>query len=418
MHGSSRLANLTPFIDENGVMRVGGRLGRSPLPFDAKHPPILTENPLTTVIINHFHEVFLHASVERTFGQLRACFWILKGRRLIGMVINNCTRCKLLRSEPQVPPMAPLPPDRVTPSHPFWVSLVDFFGPLFVSVGRRTEKRYGILTCCATTRSIHLDYTHSMSSDSYILAHRRFVSERGKPSVIYTDNGTNLVGAEREMREALDKWNETKVMQQMADEGIEWHFSPPYASHFGGSWESLVKSCKIALKTVLQNQRVSDEVLMTIFKETAGILNSRPLTHLSVDPDDPEPLTPNHFLLGRASPHIPAGVFDPSEKLSRKEWIKSQVYMDQVWARWMREWLPNLIESRKWLADRANLQVGDIVLVADKKTPRGEFPRGRVVEVMPGPDGVVRVVRVKTQTGVYTRAVAKLCLIIAKKKEE
>jgi len=374
VNGCSRLANLTPFLDENGVMRVGGRLGRSPLPFDTKHPVILGEHSLTAAIINHCHHVFFHGSVERTFGQLRSTYWILRGRRIIGKVLNDCTRCKLLRSQPQAPMMAPLPPDRVTRHYPFGISMVDFFGPLYVAVGRRTEKRFGVLTCCGTTRSIDLDYTHSMSADSYILAHRRFVAVRGKPKVLYTDNGKNLVGAEREIREALEGWNETKIAGSMANEGIEWHFSPPYASHFGGVWESLVKFCKNAIKTVLQAQRVTDEVLMTVFKEVAGILNSRPLTHLSIDPEDDEPLTPNHFLLGRASPHQPPGDFDSSEKLSKKDWEKAQVYVEQIWARWMKEWIPNLIERRKWLADRANPRVGDIVLAPTRRHHGGSFP--------------------------------------------
>ena len=213
------------------------------------------------------------------------------------------------------------------------------------------------------------------------------------------------------MADALAAVDEKKMETFMADEGITWHYSPPYDPHFNGAHESLVKSCKNAIRIVLGNDRVTDEVLMTVFKEVAAILNSRPLTHLSVDPDDPEPLTPNHFIHGRPLPSYAPGEFDPSDKISKKKWRAAQVYVDQNWSRWMSEWVPSLIERRKWLKGHENLKENDIVLVADPRTPRGQFPLGRVVKVMPGPDGIVRVAEVKTRTGIYTRGISKLCLI-------
>ena len=188
--GSFRLANLTPFIDKDGIMQVGGRLDRGPLPYDTKHPVILGVHSLTNTIVRSFHDC--HSSTERTFGLLRSYFWILKGRKTVGTVVKACNKCKLRTAQPKVPFIAPLPPNRLTRHHPFVINMVDFFGPSYVAVGRRTEKRWGVINCCAVTRAIDLDYTHSMTADSYILSHRRFVAARGKPKEIYADNGSNL----------------------------------------------------------------------------------------------------------------------------------------------------------------------------------------------------------------------------------
>ena len=204
----------------------------------------------------------------------------------------------------------------------------------------------------------------------------------------------------------------------MANDAITWHFNPPSAPWFGGVWESLVKSCKSAMRKVLGKQTVTDEVLLTVFKEVAALLNARPLTHLSVDPEDPEPLTPNHFLTGRAQPSLAPGHFDPTEVLSRRRWRAAQALVDQIWRRWMHEYLPMLIERRKWLKGSLPLKEGDIVLVADPNTPRGIWPLARIVSAHPGKDGIVRVVTIRTRTGTYIRPVGRLCLLEAHKSRD
>jgi len=314
--------------------------------------------------------------------------------------------------------MAPLPPERITPQFPFLNVGIDFLGPFYTTVGRRTEKRYGMLVTDLVKRSCHLEMTHSMTSDSFILGFRRFCADRGKPGVAWTDNGTNLTAGEHEMREALDQWNVDKITKDMANDGITWHFNPPSAPWFGGVWESLVKSCKSAMRRVLGNRSVTDEILTTVFKEVAALLNGRPLTHLSVDPRDPEPLTPNHFLTGRAQPSLAPGHFDPKEVLSRRKWRAAQAIVDQIWRRWMAEYLPMLIERRKWLKGSLPLKEGDIVLIAEPNTPRGIWPLARIVSAHPGNDGVVRVVTLKTRTGTYVRPVGKLCLLEAHKARD
>ena len=155
------------------------------------------------------------------------------------------------------------------------------------------------------TRAVHLEVAQSLETDSFIMAPRRMMARRGKPRNIYSDNGTNFVGAERELKECLDRMEQTKISDTLSQDGIQWFFNPPSAPHFGGVWERLVKSAKKALKITLNGQLVNDETLLTFMAETESLLNSRPLTHVSVDPQDFEAITPNHFLIGRNSPNVP-----------------------------------------------------------------------------------------------------------------
>jgi len=164
------------------------------------------------------------------------------------------------------------------------------------------------------------------------MAWRRFVALRGSPKDVWSDNGTNLTACEKELKEGLQRIiSEGKMVREMADRGVNWNFSPPSDPHFGGSWESLVKSAKAALKVVLGCITVKEEVLRTVLAEVTAILNAHPLTHLSVDPEDESPLTPNHFLLGRAHPHIPPDCFDEEGPLSHKRWRQAQELVASGW---------------------------------------------------------------------------------------
>ena len=160
----------------------------------------------------------------------------------------------------------------------------------------------------------------------------------------------------------------------MTERGTKFFFSPPGGPWFGGPWERLIGSCKTALKTVLGNQTVTDYVLDTVFAEVAALMNGHPLTHVSVDPEDLEPLTPNHFLLLRPQPHLPPSPAEKNREPSKKAWRHAQALIDQFWARWMQEYVPNLVEQRKWLTHRRNVRKNDIVLVIEPNTPRGIWP--------------------------------------------
>ncbi|XP_043217554.1 uncharacterized protein LOC122379409 [Amphibalanus amphitrite] len=284
-------------------------------------------------------------------------------------------------------------------------------GPMLVKTGGRHEKRYGLLVTCLATRAVHLELCHSLSTDSFLMAFRRFVSRRGRPKEVFSDNGTNLRAGEREMRRQIQAWNVHAISDRLAQDGIKWHFNPPGACHMGGAWERLISSVKRALRAVLSQLTVTDEALQTVLTEVEAVVNGRPLTHVSTEVDDLEAITPNHLLLGRRVTCLPPGVFDNGESASRRIWRQTQTLTDQFWARWLKEYVPSLTCRRKWTRDMRNLAPGDLVLIAEDNVPRGQWPLGRVIEVMPGPDGRVRSARLRARGGTVHRPATKICLL-------
>ena len=281
---------------------------------------------------------------QRLLSELRQFFWILRGRYTIKRVINRCFICRKKSAKPVPPIMSALPSQRLKVFEPpFFSTGIDYFGRLTVKIYRKTEKRWGCIFSCLTTRALHLELSNSLDTSSFPMSFRRFVSRRGTPKVCFSANGTNLVSGESEMRKCIDNWNKEKIAGAMAQRNVEWHFSPPSAPHFGGVWESLIKSAKSALKTVFKNRTVDDEILRTVLVEVESLLNGRPLTHISVDPDEPEALTPNYFLLGRAASNIPPDILLPSDFISRKRWRNAQVIVDHFWNRWLKEYVPSLM---------------------------------------------------------------------------
>jgi transposase InsO family protein len=308
--------------------------------------------------------------------------------------------------------MGQLPDFRLERSvRPFAVTGVDYFGPMEVKIGRRREKRYGALFTCMNTRAVHLELAESLDTDAAIMAIRRFVARRGCPSKMLSDNGTNFHGADNEMKKAIKELDTEKMQAEFAAKGMEWQFNPPSAPHMGGCWERLVQSVKKALKATLKEMVPKEAVLQTLLVEAENIVNSRPLTHVSVDPDDPESLTPNHFLIGSSSGNAAPGKFVEMDLCLRKQWRIAQRLVDRFWKRWVQEYLPTLTRRTKWFRRTAPVKIGDLVFIADGNLPRNQWPRGLVVGTSPDKEGQVRVAEVKTQFGMLTRPVVKLCVL-------
>ncbi|XP_038076006.1 uncharacterized protein LOC119744087 [Patiria miniata] len=406
------LHKLNPVLMD-GILRVGGRLRNAPIDQDMKHPIILPSNhKVTELIIIHHHLLVGHSGVGMTWSSLREKFWVVRGGATVRRVIGNCFECKKRNAPLRQQFMGDLPAARVTPDNPPFTSVgVDYFGPVYVKQGRIHINRYGCIFTCLSMRAVHLEVAHSLDTNAFINALRRFIARRGKPQIIMSDNGTNFVGGERELRESLDDLNQRRVGDFLLQQGIRWQFNPPTASHMGGVWERMIRSVRKILRCLLKEQVVSDEVLLTLMAEVEAILNARPLTPLSFDPGDDEPLTPNHLLLLRANPSLPPGLFQKEDVYSRRRWRQAQFLADQFWNRWLREYLPVLQLRQKWTQRVQNLQVGDLVLVADDRVSRGHWPLGRVSQTYPDHEGNVRQVEVKTGTGYFRRPITKLCLV-------
>ena len=404
---------LSLFKDDEGIIRVEGRLKNAPAEICRQPIALSPGSEVTRLIVTDLHERCMHAGLNHTLNQVRKKFWMPKARASVKKLIWRCAFCRNRRAVPTNPKMADLPGERFDASRPFSSVGLDFLGPILVRKFRKTEKRYILLVTCLATRAIHLEVANSLDTDAFLMALRRFIARRGRPAVIWSDNGKNLVGGERELREAIASWNQERISDTLSQQNIRWKFNPPTASHMGGSWERLVASVKKALQSVLGKQMVPDDVLHTTVVEVEFQVNSRPLTYVSGHGGDPESITPNHFLLGVVPDGcvLPPGVFGESDRMSRRRWRQSQALANDVWRRWLKEYLPTLLARKKWAKETRNLAVDDVVLMAADDAPRGHWPLGVVQQTYPSDDGVVRSVLVRTATGTYRRPCTKLCLL-------
>lgn len=279
---------------------------------------------------------------------------------------------------------------------------------MYVTIGRRREKRWGVLFTCLTIRAIHLELAGSLTTDSAIMAIRRLASRRGQPLAIYSDNGTNFRGANNELRNLVRAMDPERQRDYAINHQMEWHFNPPSAPHMGGAWERMVRSVKTALAVTLQEDAPREETLTTLLAEVEHIVNSRPLTRASTNPDDVEALTPNHFLIGRPSGR---NVFERYKVITacpRKQWQIAQRLTDVFWSRWLKEYLPTLLPRTRWSTDTEPVKIDDVVLISDIQAPRNSWLKGVVERTFLGADGRVRVAEVRTANGRLTRPTAKL----------
>lgn len=419
---TSSLTRLDPFVHEE-LLRVGGRLSRAnDLSEETKHPVILPrKSHVTNLIIQHLHERLAHAGRGHTLAKLREKYWIPGANAAVRHVIANCVTCRRYRAPVVEQKMADLPKDRVTSAPPFTYTGVDYFGPYVIKEGRKELKRYGCLFTCLASRAVHIETANSLESDSFIQALRRFIAYRGPVREIRSDNGSNFVGATNELQQAINEMDNDQIRSRLRQEGTEWIFNPPSASHMGGIWERQIRTTRKVLTVLLHEHgtRLDDESFRTLLCEVQAIINSRPLTFASSDPDDFNPLSPSNILTMKTSVILPPpGVFQRADVYLRRRWRRVQYLANLFWTRWKREYLLTLQQRPKWNSPRRNLAVGDVVLVKDDHSPRNIWPMGRVIKTEPDKNGFVRSVQLKTQTSELRRPVDKVVLLLAKEEHE
>lgn len=397
---------LSPFFDDLGILRVGGRLANAPLPFDTRFPALLPSNSrLTTLLIEDCHITQLHAGIQTVQFLLIQRFWILNAKKIIRKVISKCVRCWKVNPSPYQPPMGNLPFSRVSQLKPFSHVGTDIGGPFTITMsktrGAKTQKAYLCLFLCFATKAVHLELVSDLSADAFLAALRRFIARRGRCSHIYSDCGTNFVSAYRQIKDFLKL--------AAIKESISWHFNPPSAPHFGGLWESGIKSVKTHLIRIVGDQVLTYEELSTVFIQIEAVLNSRPLTPCSSDPNDLSALSPGVFLTMEplTAPPEPDLSDVPLNRLSR--WQLICRLHQHFWQRWSQEYLHTLHQRKKWLTPSQPVTLGTLVVVKQENTPPLHWPLGRIVETHPGKDGVVRVVTIKTARGTLKRPLVKLC---------
>lgn len=413
----SSLLCLNPFIDDKGILRVGGRLSNSDFGFDAKHQILLPSNGhFTTIVAKYYHLKFMHAGPNLLVSLMRQRFWPISAKNLAKKTVRLCIPCTKVKPQIISQIMGDLPSQRITPSRPFHTTGVDLCGPFLIKNKKQrnssTYKVYVAVFICFVTKGIHLEILSDLTTDCFIACMKRFIFRRGKPYSIWSDNATNFVGARNE----LIKWyqmfqdeNQFKEINQFCrSEEIEWHFIPPRAPNFGGLWESAVKSLKFHLKRVASNVCLTYEELLTLVVQIEGILNSRPISSISTDPNDPSPLKPAHFLVGGplTAPPEPSLLELPENTLSR--WQKVSQMTQHFWKRFSVEYLHGLQVREKWKSTKPDLKINDIVLVADEKLPSTQWMLGIVIELFEGKDKHSRVALIKTKAGNFKRSISKL----------
>ncbi|XP_030753188.1 uncharacterized protein LOC115880190 [Sitophilus oryzae] len=315
--------------------------------------------------------------------------------------------------------MASLPEDRVNISRPFQKVGVDFGGPFFIKWFRLRKvsliKCYIALFVCMATKAVHIEVVSGLTTEAFLMALKRFISRRGNPSVIYSDNATNFAGSKNQLKELYEFFkrqdNSDSIKNFLSQNETDWKFIPPRSPHWGGLWEAAITSTKYHLKRLIGTSNFTLEEFTTILQQIEAILNSRPLCALSNDPSDLNSLTPGHFLIGTSLTAFPEKNLSalPQNRLSF--WKQSARIQQVFWKRWSIEYLNRLQNRPKWLKSSKNIDVGTLVLLKEDDTPPLHWPLARVIEVFPGGDGKIRVVTLQTSNGSYVRPITKICLL-------
>ena len=388
---SSNYRKLNPVQRQDDVWVVGAsRLAdNNPMSGIHSHLPVFlpTNHSLAKLAMTAAHDRS-HRGRDATLAAFREKFWTPSGSRLAKTVVNRCQLCKLRNASLIQQEMGRLPIERTTPAPPFNFTMLDLFGPYKVrgEVQKRVSgKVWGIIFTDMVSRAVHIEAMFGYDTDSFIVALRRFVSVRGWPQKLFSDPGSQLIGAKRELREAMCGIG--------SENGMEWIIGTPDAPWQQGAVESLVKSVKRALDITIHNHRLSVPEFLTVCSEAANLVNERPLGLLPSLDSNINVLTPNCLLLGRASSANP-NVWQPEffSMKDRSRLISS--ITDQFWKHWLELFAPSLVYRHKWHEKQRDLKVGDVVLVLDKDTFKGKYKLALVTDVLPSRDGKTRKVTV------------------------
>lgn len=407
----SSLKFLDPFLDDNGIIRVGGRLKNAQYSFDKRHPIIMSAKcKFVKLLVNHIHEKYFHCSRSVIYTHLEHRYWFVGGiNNVIKYVIRNCVFCTRLRAHTCTQLMGQLPAARVTPSRPFTHCGIDFCGPFTVRcLGHRSikyNKSYAAFFICFSTRAVHIELVSDLSSDKFLQSLRRFIARRGLPSHCYSDNGKNFVGASNKLYQERNK-----IVNFASTEGIKWHFITPRTPHQGGLWEAAIKSGKSLLAKATRNSILTYEELETVLCQVESILNSRPICYRKKSNESFGVLTPGHFLIGDHMLALPIDQEDSHLDLEIK-FKNLQSIIRSFWHEWRKTYLNTLQSRNKWINRQPNLAVNDIIILKEDNVPILCWPLGRIIDVVSDNDGQIRNVIVRTSTGIYTRSINRIVLL-------
>ena len=383
---SKSLKTLNPSQNKDGLWVVGATrlVNVNPMGIRADLPIFIPKgHPLAELAMKDAH-CKGHRGRDATVSLFRNRFWTPSAGRLGKKVKDKCQMCKLRDGKPMNQIMGRLPPERTKPAPPFNHSMVDIFGPYQIrgEVQKRTSgKAWGVIFTDLTSRAVHIEGMFGYDASSFLLALVRFVGIRGWPSKMYSDPGSQLTAAEKELNQA--------AAREGVNHGMDWIIGPADSPWHQGAVEALVKTAKRAINFAVHDQRLSAPEFLSVCAAAADTINSRPIGLLPALDNDINILTPNCLLLGRASSDNPGGWLQGNDSLKTRFDLVSSIN-NHFWKKWVELFAPSLVHQTKWFDVKPDLQVGDVVIVLDSNSLRNEYKLALVADVHPGRDGKVR----------------------------
>lgn len=364
----------------------------------------------------------MHGGAKLMMQFIRKQFWIPKLRFETKCFIRTCVRCVRLAQRVATQIIAGLPEIRVKPAPPFQHVGVDMAGPYNMRISTKINtntrartlpdmKGWIAVFVCLVTRAVHLEAVEGMSAEDFLVAYTKFTGRRGNPEKIYSDNGTNFTGADKDLSKALKSWQDDKVQHHVRQFETEWHFITPSAPHEGGIWEAAVKQMKHHLRRIIGVQKYSFQGLSALLVGVEACMNSRPICSLSDDPNDLDALTPAHFLIGRP---LKLPFYEKADKPPyniKRLYVQLQFQIQAFWKAWADDYLQSLTQLPKWRTEQENLKVGQLVLVKADNIAPTYWAMGRITKIHKCCDDKVRSVTLKTQTGQLDRSIRKICVL-------
>lgn len=415
IQSSSKILSLNPFWDETvQLIRVGGRLKNAHISYDRKHPILISSKDKFTIkLCTMEHEKLLHAGPRLLLNHIRNNWWPINGLKLVTSIVHKCIICFKMKPKFASQIMGDLPHFRLTPSKPFLNCGVDFAGPIKTHQNESPRCRvqrdsYVCLFVCCSTKAVHMEVVSSLSTKAFIAAMRRFIARRGKVKNMYSDNGSNFVGAQNEFQRLLQQ-RETQETLQHEFEHMTWSFIPAASPHLGGIWEANIKCMKTHLYKIMGNNILNFEHFTTLIIQIEAVLNSRPICTLSSQPDEVIALTPGHFLTGSSLVTVPDEDFTDCNINRLDKWCLVQRMFQDFWSAWQTDYFSSLQNRYKWKQEQSNLNVGDVVLIKEDKVKPLHWRLGRVMTIFPDKDGRVRSVELIVNNHRTKRTVHKLC---------
>ena len=402
LKSSSLMRSFRLFKDGDGIMRISSRVQNEVMPWEARNPVLLPpESRFTRLYVEMIHKVSLHAGYRQTLTNIRQQYFIPRGRRLVRNVISKCVVC--LKAEGKFYPTLaspPLPDFRLQQADPFTNCGVDFAGPVKIRSGKRTTKGYIMILTCASTRAVALELTQSLAVDEMTLAFRRFCARMNTiPTLMVSDNAATF---KRTAKELVEVFRSPKMEKYLNGRQIDWQFYLERCPWWGGFIERMVQMTKKSLRKVVGQAVLSYVEFNTILLEIEALINARPITWDYDDPNEPGPIAPSDLLYGRPYRQFPpmheVRVDGKLPQMCRGRLRYLEKLKTHWWDCWIKEYLKELQAvhtKRKVTNDEKAAVPGDVVLVRNQNICRGAWKLGKILEVKPGKDNLIRTAKIE-----------------------